>query len=1269
MEIYEIDNDLLRHIKNVIYYDLFVNLIEEEKDELIKYVKKLIWIMYKKFNIEYDNFKAQMILNNNQDIISLILLLLPYIDTKEDFINFKKLRELNDIITLKKNSETYNNTNYDKNLYKLSTLQIDIGKITPNKNSFEEVNYNALNILEQNYLLLLSTIEQISYKLYINWINIYPISNLTYKKSNLYKNTFKYDYKINKFRAGEIINIQWWNILSNSDMINYKGVTVNDVYNVFINFYYLVVKDINFLIFEKYNNEVSISYISYIDELFDYKLIDKFIKKENWDFLEIDEQKFFKHKWQNILVNLDTTIIFITIIYYFENYYDNLFNLKDYNKVKIPINNTTNIDETFFYSLIEKKDIINKIKNNFQEDNFKYIYEFLLISVNKLKNTPYYFILFDSNDKLKENYEYKEELENLFPLYINIYENDKFIDNVQKMLIKKNYYMKKIKDLVIKLNIMEPINGDINSDQNNYQLWDYLNDNRILTTLQEIINNPKTIIRYTFIINALQKYTVIINKKYESMEQDIIYLDQRKIGDEYIKKLKIILEEFKKNIINYNNFYSDYIEKENIRITCRDLFYFAEFLFEEVNKSNSSKWDNLDDEQKDNICNILNTHISTDIKKLSIYNFYEKKYKIRNIKNYLIEKYIHIIFHYIRINCFDITFRTLLRLGILSEFKYNPELTDTVNIIKGNDMNEETAKLKKNLKNQITYYNFEENQVQKSSKVQYNNFKELYENNYYYINNKQYKNLKIEEYKDEEYFDILYKPDFQWFTKYTFNWIIQINFYNKFINKRVILVTGGTGQGKSIHIPKLILYGLKSIDYNLKGKTIITQPRIAPVEENSDYIAKELLVPIKDKHIHFPNDYVDTENASIQYTHAHNEHISKTDEYYLRLTTDGKLLSELTNNFLLKKKFIENKQLNVFKYLNENIFDIIGIDESHEHNSNMDIILSIMKFTLLYNTSLRLFIISATLEDDEPIYRRYYRCINDNLKYPLNLFNYNNSFNRQLIDRRFHISPPGKITQFDIIEYYEKEEPIDEKIATEIGIRKTLDIINSTQSGELLFFTYSNKECIKICKKLNELISYNVVAVPFFSSMNLKYKKYIQKLEVYKKNINFDKNIIVDIYANIIEDKNIIGKNIYNRIIIIATNIAEASITIPNLKYIVDIGYEINVKYNAIKDLTEIETNKISESSRLQRKGRVGRKESGIIYYIYTENSRKDIKSQYSICISDLTDTIYGILYDNYLELPLFYNINYYKDYNYIINNLNEIIDKYQYLQEFEEIK
>ena len=57
MEIHEIDTDLLRNIKNVIYYDLFINLIEQEKEQLFRLVYNLIWIIYIKFNIEYDNFK------------------------------------------------------------------------------------------------------------------------------------------------------------------------------------------------------------------------------------------------------------------------------------------------------------------------------------------------------------------------------------------------------------------------------------------------------------------------------------------------------------------------------------------------------------------------------------------------------------------------------------------------------------------------------------------------------------------------------------------------------------------------------------------------------------------------------------------------------------------------------------------------------------------------------------------------------------------------------------------------------------------------------------------------------------------------------------------------------------------------------------------------------------------------------------------------------------------------------------------------------------
>ena len=43
----------------------------------------------------------------------------------------------------------------------------------------------------------------------------------------------------------------------------------------------------------------------------------------------------------------------------------------------------------------------------------------------------------------------------------------------------------------------------------------------------------------------------------------------------------------------------------------------------------------------------------------------------------------------------------------------------------------------------------------------------------------------------------------------------------------------------------------------------------------------------------------------------------------------------------------------------------------------MDLILTIMKNGLYYNNDFKLVIISATMEEDEPTYRRYYREIND----------------------------------------------------------------------------------------------------------------------------------------------------------------------------------------------------------------------------------------------------------------------------------------------------
>lgn len=66
------------------------------------------------------------------------------------------------------------------------------------------------------------------------------------------------------------------------------------------------------------------------------------------------------------------------------------------------------------------------------------------------------------------------------------------------------------------------------------------------------------------------------------------------------------------------------------------------------------------------------------------------------------------------------------------------------------------------------------------------------------------------------------------------------------------------------------------------------------------------------------------------------------------------------------------------------MYDIVIADESHEHNQNMDMILTLMKRVLYYNNDCKLVIISATMDEDEPTYRRFYRDINDNKMYPLN---------------------------------------------------------------------------------------------------------------------------------------------------------------------------------------------------------------------------------------------------------------------------------------------
>ena len=540
------------------------------------------------------------------------------------------------------------------------------------------------------------------------------------------------------------------------------------------------------------------------------------------------------------------------------------------------------------------------------------------------------------------------------------------------------------------------------------------------------------------------------------------------------------------------------------------------------------------------------------------------------------------IYNQIRNHFIKIIFDTLITKGILSIFIPNKYISDKL-LLSNN-------KITSLLQNTV----FSNDSIYRTD-------------SYYYLTEMPYNLLQ---YTDSDFF--LYNSTNSWYNAYTLNWISQLGFCHHFIHNRVLYITGATGVGKSTQIPKLFIYYLKAIDYNSSGRVVCSQPRISPTLKNAKVVSFELGVPIHD--VSLNNYYVQMnfkENDYIDDTTFLKPHINKVNHLSLKYVTDGLLLQEINN--LLVKTIYNNK------YNMQNIYDIIIIDEAHEHNKNIDLLLTILRDSVYYNNSLRLVIMSATIDDDESIYRRYYRNINDNKKYPLDCWLRNNSLDRINIDRRFHISPPNITTKFIISEFYSPNSDPPSIIH---------NIIRNGLNGDILLFQHGIKEIKSLVNILNNdpNIPSNIIALPYHSKLDDIKRKYIEEIDDNIKSLKINKT---DDFNDINIDTLINGSGNYTNFILVATNIAEASITIKTLKYIIDNGSQKINMYDYIKKGSVLKISNISETSRIQRKGRVGRVSDGSIYYLYNKNDMLNNIKQYNICLEDISSDLFKMLCTN----------------------------------------
>lgn len=598
----------------------------------------------------------------------------------------------------------------------------------------------------------------------------------------------------------------------------------------------------------------------------------------------------------------------------------------------------------------------------------------------------------------------------------------------------------------------------------------------------------------------------------------------------------------------------------------------------------------------------------------------------RNINKYNkitdIDQYHTDIFNYVMSHAIEIVFESMISRGILSKLEPNLVITDTANIPTDKRQNEYPGLLK-----ETVFSTDDTNNIWTSS--------------YYYLTSTTYKSMNplVLNTGDENtkkfinYFDWNASTHSRaWYSAYALHWISQINFFNKFLNNRVIYVTGATGVGKSTQVPKLLLYAQKAILYNSISSIVCTQPRKTPTLKNAQIVSLELGVPISTE---AKNNYY------IQYKYKNAKHIKHSHHLNLKFVTDGTLSVEITNPLLKKEPFYAN-----------NLYDIVIVDEAHEHNANMDMILTFMKYATQYNNTIKLVIISATMDDDEPIYRRFYRDINDNQMFPLSQNIKSRNLDRINVDRRFDISPPGQTTRYKIDEYY--LEDLDNNLHNPINL--TLNLINTTSKGDILIFQPGVGEIEKLVETLNKFLPSDVIALPYHSLLKTRQRNFIEDIATKLPFLRITKDTNFSEIDDPEQGNNTVN---YKRVVIVATNIAEASITISTLKYVIETGTQKTAIYDYKKHSDRLQLTTISESSRLQRKGRVGRVSPGTVYYLYNKGKTEDIKTIYNICIQDISFDLYKRLFTNSNEKilldrkndPGIININY--------NNLKTIYHKF----------
>ncbi|WP_419657399.1 HrpA: ATP-dependent RNA helicase [Desulfosarcina variabilis str. Montpellier] len=254
-------------------------------------------------------------------------------------------------------------------------------------------------------------------------------------------------------------------------------------------------------------------------------------------------------------------------------------------------------------------------------------------------------------------------------------------------------------------------------------------------------------------------------------------------------------------------------------------------------------------------------------------------------------------------------------------------------------------------------------------------------------------------------------------------------------------------------------------------------------------------------------------------------------------------------------------------WLNE--YDTIIVDEAHERSLNIDFVLGILKRLVERRHNLKLVITSATIDTEK----------------------FSKAFDYAPV-----IEVSGRLypveTRYFVPDTDDREEP-EERTSVDLAAQAIDQLSGRHARGDVLVFMPTEQDIRETCETLEGRSYPRTVILPLFARLSQAEQKRVFASTGWRK-------------------------------IIVATNVAETSITIPGIKYVVDTGLARISQYVPRSRTTSLPVVPISRSSADQRKGRCGRVQNGICIRLFSEEDyqSRPLFTQPEILRANLADVI-----------------------------------------------